>query len=571
MKKLLSLVLCACFFIETSPTCFASVPFLGVFDVFSYSVTSEGITITNIDPNTEGEVEIPNEIDGKPIISVNLYPALQYCSKITAISIPESVININGLNTEERNCYLLSEIVVDQSNPAFESKDGVLYTKGLNKLLLYPQGKPDVEFSIPNPVKSFDINAFINANNLKVINLSKSMEDPTALLPKSLSQLNVDEENIYFASVDGVLYSKNLKSLIYMPRDSTIKNFIFLNETEEIYPEAFMDCNIETVSLNDKIETIEMDSFKNCSFLKEIDLKNVKIIKENAFNGCSLLEKVYLCNDVQLIDDNAFDLTAFCFYMDGEPTAKGTYYSVENGKLIENNQQNYMLSFVVDGKIYEERIMREGELITFPAKPRKPGHTFKYWLPDNYEYMPNYDLFFYAVFENEQSENNQSSVEIIPSVPSDSSEPFIKFRTENEILELAWPALDQGFDLDYCGGGYDDAYIEYSTTGDIKINRNSNCTGEYLPYTDHTRIAIKSTIGIGGTITADLYSPDGELLASDTANVKVSPEWIVQLPLYLANAFATTGLAGIYIIGLPLLGVLLMPITILLGYIGFLF
>ena len=159
----------------------------------------------------------------------------------------------------------------------------------------------------------------------------------------------------------------------------------------------------------------------------------------------------------------------------------------------------------------------------------------------------------------------------IEIIPSDSLEPFIKFRTENEILELAWPALDQGFDLDYCGGGYDDAYIEYSTTGDIKINRNSNCTGEYLPYTDHTRIAIKSTIGIGGTITADLYSPDGELLATDTANVKVSPEWIVQLPLYLANAFATTGLAGIYLIGLPLLGVLLMPITIPLGYIGFLF
>ena len=162
-------------------------------------------------------------------------------------------------------------------------------------------------------------------------------------------------------------------------------------------------------------------------------------------------------------------------------------------------------------------------------------------------------------------------VEVIPSVHSSSSKPFIKFRTENKTLELAWPALDQGLDLDYCGGGYDDAYIEYSTTGDIKINRNSNCTGEYLPYTDHTRIAIKSTIGIGGTITADLYSPDGELLATDTANVKVSPEWIVQLPLYLANAFATTGLAGIYLIGLPLLGVLLMPITIPLGYIGFLF
>lgn len=159
----------------------------------------------------------------------------------------------------------------------------------------------------------------------------------------------------------------------------------------------------------------------------------------------------------------------------------------------------------------------------------------------------------------------------IEVIASKSSESFIKFRTENETLELKLPALDQSFAVDYCGGGYEDAYIEYATTGDIKINRNSNVTGEYSPYTDHTLIAIKSIVGIGGTITAKLYSPNGELLAADTVNVKVHPEWIVQLPLYLANAFATTGLAGLYIIGLPLLGVLLVPITTLLGFIGFIF
>ena len=413
-NRVLSLVFCVCFFIETSLVCFASAPFLSVFDVFSYSVTSEGITITNIDSNAEGVIDIPDEINGKPVISVNLFPALRDCVKVSSVNIPKSVISINGLKNEDRNCNLLSEITVDVDNTVYESNNGVLYTKGLNKLLVYPQGKTDIEFTLPNSVKCFDINAFINANNLKVINLSKSMEDPTALLPKSLSRLNVDEENIYFASVDGVLYSKNLKSLIYMPRNSTIKNFIFLNETEEIYPEAFMDCNIETVSLNDKIETIEMDSFKNCSFLKEIDLKNVKIIKENAFNGCSLLEKVYLCKDVQLIDNNAFDfdLTALCFYMDGEPTAKGTYYSVENGKLVKNGLHDHMLTFVVDGKTYYKTTMTEGEKIIFPSNPGKPGYAFNGWLPEMLEYMPDYDLTFYAMFEKNESQGDETSVEI---------------------------------------------------------------------------------------------------------------------------------------------------------------
>jgi hypothetical protein len=76
---------------------------------------------------------------------------------ITAVNLPETVIFIWD------NAFLLDSlesINVDPDNPAFESGDGVLFTKGLKVLVKYPSGRSAAEYSLPEETKYIAAGAF---------------------------------------------------------------------------------------------------------------------------------------------------------------------------------------------------------------------------------------------------------------------------------------------------------------------------------------------------------------------------------------------------------------------------
>ncbi|MBQ8732626.1 MAG: leucine-rich repeat protein [Oscillospiraceae bacterium] len=69
-----------------------------------------------------------------------------------------------------------SEIKVAEGNVSFCVVDGVLYTKDMKTLLLYPQGKPETAFVIPDGVKVVAAGAFYRAKNLQEITIPASTE-----------------------------------------------------------------------------------------------------------------------------------------------------------------------------------------------------------------------------------------------------------------------------------------------------------------------------------------------------------------------------------------------------------
>lgn len=58
------------------------------------------------------------------------------------------------------DCHSLESLSVEKENPIFTSIDGVLYTKGGECLFLYPAGRKDKTFKIPNTVKIIGEDAF---------------------------------------------------------------------------------------------------------------------------------------------------------------------------------------------------------------------------------------------------------------------------------------------------------------------------------------------------------------------------------------------------------------------------
>ena len=72
------------------------------------------------------------------------------CDAITHVTIGSSVTSI-GANAFG-GCTALAEINVDGSNTAYSSANGVLFDKAQTALLLYPAGKADAAYTVPDGV-----------------------------------------------------------------------------------------------------------------------------------------------------------------------------------------------------------------------------------------------------------------------------------------------------------------------------------------------------------------------------------------------------------------------------------
>ena len=95
------------------------------------------------------------------------------CASLTSVSIPDSVIDIQ-LNAFEK-CVALNVINVDEMNKAYKSDLGVLLNKNETELILYPAGKKETTYNIPDSVVTINNGAFENVSALESIIIPNSV------------------------------------------------------------------------------------------------------------------------------------------------------------------------------------------------------------------------------------------------------------------------------------------------------------------------------------------------------------------------------------------------------------
>ena len=122
----------------------------GIHLVVHEGVESINSTISDISYNFE-TISLPNTLKEIEELSISF----EYLSELY---IPENVqiIESTGIVSE----WLL-EISVNPNNNYFTSEEGILFNKEKSKILLYPSGKLDREYSIPDSVESVDGLAFL--------------------------------------------------------------------------------------------------------------------------------------------------------------------------------------------------------------------------------------------------------------------------------------------------------------------------------------------------------------------------------------------------------------------------
>ncbi len=92
----------------------------------------------------------------------------------TEISISTNCINV--FNAYNSSAGKLEKITVEEGNKVLQVVDNILYDKEKTRLLLYPSGKSNASFSVPDGIKTIGQSTFRQSESLETITLPNSIE-----------------------------------------------------------------------------------------------------------------------------------------------------------------------------------------------------------------------------------------------------------------------------------------------------------------------------------------------------------------------------------------------------------
>ena len=225
-------------------------------------------------------------------------------------------------------------------NEIFEiSEDG--------KTLIECLDKDIKEVIIPNGITKIGHRAFEDCTTLQSIDIPNSVTEIRKLAfwsCSSLQNINVAENNKQYASVDGILFNKDLTAIIKFPIGKDLKVYEIPNSVTTIGEEAFSRCSaLQSIDIPNSVTTIEDRAFECCSALQSINVSennqyftsingiifnkslttiikfpqghklkgyitpnSVTKIGDSAFQGCSSLQHINIPNSVTKIARGAF-------------------------------------------------------------------------------------------------------------------------------------------------------------------------------------------------------------------------------------------------------------------------
>lgn len=162
----------------------------------------------------------------------------------------------------------------------------------------------------PETLTAIYANAFFGCTSLETVTLPASLNQliPSAFSNCSnLKQINIDENNTDYCSVDGVVYRESMMSVIAVPngwegRFVVPEGIVYINE------DAFAYCGgITEMILPDSLGQINSEAFRSCTGLTQITIPNITLLNASAFTGCSNLTEVKFLGNAPRFHPSAFN------------------------------------------------------------------------------------------------------------------------------------------------------------------------------------------------------------------------------------------------------------------------
>lgn len=127
---------------------------------------------------------------------------------------------------------------------------------------------------------------------------------------KSLAKVVVEEGNVNYTSIDGVLFNKDITKIVYYPTERE-GNYVLPETIIEIGDKVFEGkTGITSITIGKNVRSVGTSAFASCSKLKEVIFEEGGtedlIIGSLAFNSCRALVNLHLPERLTQILDAAF-------------------------------------------------------------------------------------------------------------------------------------------------------------------------------------------------------------------------------------------------------------------------
>ena len=287
---------------------------------FDYTTTNGTITITGY-TGTNEVVVIPSTINGLPVTSIG-YSAFSGCTNLISVTIPNSITTIG--DSAFAACFSLASVTIPKNVTSigfgvFSScwaLTSVTMPTSVTNIGVYALADCSslTGITMPSSVTSIGFGAFLGCSRLTNVTIPTSVRNigGQAFACSSLLAIDVAIANMFYSSVDGVLFNRDHTALIQYPAGNTETSYMIPNSVTSIGDWAFDGCSsLANIMIPDSVTNIGDWAFDFCSSLTNVMIPNsVTNIGDGAFYYCSSLTSFMIPNSVIAIGDYAFNGTA---------------------------------------------------------------------------------------------------------------------------------------------------------------------------------------------------------------------------------------------------------------------
>lgn len=198
------------------------------------------------------------------------------------------------------------------------------------------------EFKLPDSLVTIGRDA-LSSRKVGVLHIPvnvREIEGYPCRTSAELTQITVDSGNQYFTALDGVLYSKDMKTLVQYPNGKSGTAFTVPDGVETIGGSAFYGAKLTGVTLPDGLLTIKDQAFQEAPLLATAAFPaSLSAIADGCYYGCAELTEITFSNPGKWTMDNPFTSCPKLFTVWGWPGSSAEDYAKRYNYLFKSLEE----------------------------------------------------------------------------------------------------------------------------------------------------------------------------------------------------------------------------------------
>lgn len=192
----------------------------------------------------------------------------------------KNVILPASLSVIERHVFsdcdkLINITVNPQSQHFVTDKTGVLFTKDMTTLVIYPSALPNEEYTVPETVTNIYSNAFYICPNLKVLHMSPNLSGNFThwfYCCDNLEKVTFPADSLnYRCDEQGVVYTKDTNEIVFVPAD--LRTLVISGDADSFFSHAMINNELITEIVFDNTTVNIEDYVYQFTNLKKFTIK----------------------------------------------------------------------------------------------------------------------------------------------------------------------------------------------------------------------------------------------------------------------------------------------------------